>query len=390
MNLLTASTLEWVFFGIGTLHFFQWFYLINECVAFKNISLKLEKNKSTGQLCPKVSVIFTARDEEKYISSCLESLVHQNYKNLEVIAVNDRSKDNTGLIISKFAKKYEVIKPLSISTLPSGWLGKNNALQKAADIATGDLILFTDADVFFESHAISTAVKWVQGNQLDHLVLSPKLKSDSLILSALQTYFSLMFVLFTRPSQIGKTKKHYIGAGAFNMLTREAYNKIDGHKKLRLEVLDDVMLGKLIVSAGFKQAVLSGRELLSLNWYDSTWDMIKGLEKNGFAALRFSLLKLVGLIFFTGWLHILPYTSLFFLNSVGLYAIATSLIFAHLFFLLVIIKLGHKWWLFLLMSPAALILCFTHIRSTCINLKNRSITWRETSYSLKELKKHCL
>ena len=256
---------------IGVIHTWQWLFLMREAWLFQTRSEQAKSKAATfsPQDFPKVSVVFAARDEEQYIGDCLQSLRKQTYENLEVVVVNDRSTDRTPQIIDDLVAQDSRIQGLHIQELPQGWLGKNHALWQGAKLATGSHLLFTDGDVVFEPNAILESMQWLEGNNLDHLVLSPKLHSRSSFLSVLQAYFALMFLLFTRPSLAGQSKNHYVGAGAFNLVRRKAYDAIGQHQALRLEVIDDVMLGKLLVQKGFRQMALSGYDMISLHWYES-------------------------------------------------------------------------------------------------------------------------
>jgi len=366
----------------------MWLFLIREAWLFQHAS-KHSKTKNfelPAEKLPTVSVIFAARDEEKYISQCIQSLLLQNYPHLEIIVVNDRSTDNTPTIIDRLAAQDSRIKPLHIKGLPAGWLGKNHGLYQGAQLATGSHLLFTDADIIFSPNAIHQSLLWMESNELDHLVLSPKFNSRTHFLSVLQAYFALLFLLFTRPSLAGRSKNHYIGAGAFNFVKRTAYDTFGGHEALRLEVIDDVMLGRLVVQSGFRQMALNGEDLIELHWYEDGMDLHRGLKKNAFASIGYSVGALNGYILATIILHVLPYIGLFLAKGWGLAAIATGLILSHTFFMAALYKMKINSLFAILLSPAAIFLCSAHIRSSWSCLRNGSITWRESTYPLKDLK----
>src|SRR5713226_4172183 len=121
--------------------------------------------------CPRISILFGARDEEEKLPAALATLMEIDYPNLEVIAVNDRSRDTTPRILDEFAAGHSRLRVVHITELPSGWLGKPYALQKAYEASTGDLLLFTDADVRFKPDVLRRAITLAKQRNLDHLTL---------------------------------------------------------------------------------------------------------------------------------------------------------------------------------------------------------------------------
>ena len=124
-----------------------------------------------GKNPPKVSVIAPACNEESAIEPAVRALINQEYPNLEIIIVNDRSKDKTGEILKRLQQTYPQLKAVQITELPQGWLGKSNALQRGAELASGEFLIFTDADVLMEKTAVSRAVAAMLQVGLDHLSL---------------------------------------------------------------------------------------------------------------------------------------------------------------------------------------------------------------------------
>jgi glycosyltransferase involved in cell wall biosynthesis len=123
----------------------------------------------------KVSVIVPARNEEKNIARCIFHLMKQNYRNLEIIAVDDRSDDRTGHLLENFKVLSELpFKTLRIEKLPPGWTGKNHAMFVGSKAASGDWLLFTDADTTHRHESIRTALAAASENQIDFLTLAPE------------------------------------------------------------------------------------------------------------------------------------------------------------------------------------------------------------------------
>ena len=155
--------------------FLTWISLIFSMYKSFTRTPYLDKFGNTSKEIPKVSIILPARNEEKFIGNCLESFVRQDYTNYEIITVDDSSDDDTWKIIEKYAKKSEKVVPVKANSKPDGWMGKNWACIEGFKRATGDLLLFTDADTRYSEKVISLAVAHLLSEKLDVLTVIPRL-----------------------------------------------------------------------------------------------------------------------------------------------------------------------------------------------------------------------
>lgn len=338
---------------------------------------------------PKVSIIAAARDEERNIETALQSLLQLDYPNLELILVNDRSTDGTGRIIDELAKTDNRLKTLHIEELPEGWLGKNYALWQGSQLATGELLLFTDADVVMAPETLLKAVALLKENQLDHLAVTPDAKMPSLLLNMFGTTFGFFFFLFTRPWRtLQKTSSSHIGIGAFNLIRRDVYHRVGGHKTIAMRPDDDLKLGKLIKLFGYRQQLAYGTGLISVEWYASFRQLMVGLEKNLFAGSDYRIgLTLCGIVFnllVFSW----PFVALFVTDGAtfAFYLLASTI-------LLLIVADGNRLhnlprWQALGFPLTATLFTLLVIRTLFLNLSQGGITWRGTFYSLSDLRKN--
>ena len=378
-----------IFIIIGVILVWQWLIVAIEGLRFERRCLKIE-NSARQSSHSLVSVVIPARNEARKIAECLQSIENQDYKNIQVIMVNDRSTDQTQQIMEQFAKKNSHWILRTVQDLPQGWLGKNNALRVGAREAQGHYLLFTDGDVKFESQAIRTAVELSETLNLDHLVLFPRLISNDLLMSAMQCIFSVFFLTIFKPSKIGRSANYYVGVGAFNLVRTSFYQKIGGHQKLRLEIIDDLMLGKVIVAAGGKQEALIGKNLLSVEWYSDWREMIQGFEKNGFAAFRYSLFSFFLRTLLTFFFNLVPYVSLFFARGLGLYLILLSLVMMFAIFSQAAKKMDYSPMVLFLAPLGSWLIWFAQLRSVIITLYNGGVSWRDTKYNLSDLRKNMI
>ena len=202
---------------------------------------------------PRVSVIVPARNEAEHIEAALLSLLELDYPDYEVIAVDDRSEDATGTILDRLQAEWSErgealhhrLKVLHIQELTSGWLGKTHAMWQAGKQATGDWLLFTDADVVFRADTLRRAVAYAEQERADHVVLFPTMVMESVGERMTMAFFQSQFVFARRPWKVADPKsRDAIGVGAFNLIRREAYDRLGTYERLRMAVLDDMRLGE--------------------------------------------------------------------------------------------------------------------------------------------------
>ena len=187
---------------------------------------------------------------------------------------------------------------------------------------------------------------------------------------------------------MGRNKKFYAGTGAFNLVKRSVYQSIGEHNRLRLEVLDDVMLGKLIAFSGFACAMAYGKGLLSLTWYGSVKEMVAGFEKNGFAAMEYSVFSSFLLGISMAYFYFLPFVVVFFAPPLAQAGFLLSFFLMQGVFFEVARQLGYNPLIGLFVPFSSWLVYFAQIRSVFLNLTRGRVIWRDTSYSLRQLKHH--
>ena len=260
------------------------------------------KDIGPAQSGPPLSIIAAARNEARGIEAAVTSLLRLDYPALEIVIVNDRSTDETGAILERLSNvvssgfsRHSPSKIVTITELPDGWLGKNYALQVGADSATGDLILFTDADIVFEPTTLRRAVALLEMQHTDHLAVIPDIDVPGVALNAFVAAFAVFFSMYARPWKVRDPRSSaHIGVGAFNLIRREVYRAIGGHRAIAMRPDDDIKLGKLVKKHGFRQDVAVGRDLITVEWYASIGELVDGLMKNAFAGVDYSLWKVAG------------------------------------------------------------------------------------------------
>jgi len=350
---------------------------------------RLEKTGiARDEFCPRISILFAARDEEEKLAAALETLIALDYPNLEIVAVDDRSEDSTPQILAAFVARDARVRMVRIDELPAGWLGKPHALQRGYEAASGEWLLFTDADVQFHAESLRRAVSIVEERKLDHLTLMCAVQMHGFWEKMLITFFGLGFHVATNPNNVGNPRsKSYVGIGAFQLVRRTAYEESGMHRRLALEVVDDMKLAKNIKQAGFRSCVGVAQKHVSVRWHAGAGNIVRGVTKNFFAAASYSLGVVAAQSLGIFCTNILPFAALPFLRGWPLafdaFAVAVALGFHA--GVAVVMRVSP---LYALTNPLGAIL-FTYmlLRSTVVTMWQGGIVWRGTFYSLEELRR---
>jgi len=264
---------------------------------------------------PKVSILIPCRNEENNILECVESLVVQDYENIEILLIDDNSNDNTLTQIKALSNKYNKVKSFKGSSLPENWAGKNWACHQLTEKASGDYYLFIDADTNLAKYSVSSAIKHLSDNNLEFITLVPKRK----IFNISDYFIWIMvswFIFSWIPFYLAKKLPFSLfaaGFGQFLLFNKEAYIKIGGHKKISSLVLDDFELARSIKAQGFNSDMLDGTNIIETKGYDSSIAAVDGHAKSIFATFRYNILLFIfaffGLIllFYVPWLNLISY-----------------------------------------------------------------------------------
>lgn len=337
---------------------------------------------------PLVSIIVPACNEERTIAAAVQSLLAQEYPNLEIIVIDDRSTDNTHEIVSALLSQSSRLAVHQIRELPSGWLGKSHALQYGAKIASGDYLLFTDADIHMEKSTVARSVAYMMKHSVDHLALFFKNISSGWLLDSLILDGGAGLLLLFKPWKVDNPRsKSFVGVGAFNMVRSDVYGRVGGHSSIRMHPIDDLMLGKIIKRAGLRQHCLFGMDFVSVRWYESVPAMMNGLMKNLFALFHYRVWLVVCALLLSIVAHVLPLWGALFSTGSARILFAGAVCIRLLSFVRARQIFHVSFWCIpgSLVSPYLNIIAL--IRSTWVTIREGGISWRSTFYPLPELRK---
>ncbi len=253
---------------------------------------------------PSLTIVSPACNEEKHVQSAVASMLALDYPDVRVVAVDDRSTDSTGALLDALAKTHDRLTVLHLTELPDGWLGKLNALEKGVAQATGDWLLFMDADAHLSGQALKRAISYADAEHVDCLSVVPQIATCGFVGDAV---FDVSLALLSGNGRLRTVRdpksRHVAATGAFILVRRSAFAKTPGFSWLRLEVADDFGLALMIKSHGGTCDILNGRGEVTLEWYSSFGEMTRLMQKNLFAIVAgFSLWRAIGVAALAAWL----------------------------------------------------------------------------------------
>ena len=361
-----------------------------EALCARRLVRPLPEKDSAGSSLelPKLSVVIPARNEERKLEGALRTVLGQDYPNLEAILVNDRSTDGTGHTMERLTAGRGDASVIQVEELPEGWLGKNNAIHVGTERASGDWLLFTDGDIHFHPAAFRRAIAYAEERSLDHLTLVPELKLSGYWLRGVVAFFYTAFLVHRGYYKANiPSSEMGVGIGAFNLIRREAYDEAGGYKALAQRPDDDLALGGRVKKLGLRQELALGHGLLEVEWYASLGEFFCGVEKNSFAALGYSVPKVVfyaaEIPALTAW----PFAAAFLASGATAALYAGSVAAQVATFAVCNRFLRGRVFLLALGYPAcALLFSYALLRSALLALARGGIYWRGTFYPLSLLK----
>lgn len=229
---------------------------------------------------PKVSVIITARNEEQTIGRCINSLTAQIYPNLEILVVDDSSTDRTSQIVREFAGKSTHLSLHEAGPKPDGWSGKSWPCWRGFEGSTGEILLFVDADSWFEPESIEFAVRYMLSSGIDMFSLSPRVEMKGIwarsVLPIITGAINLLYPMVKVNDK--KSDRAYV-FGTFFLVSRKVYESIGGHKKVREELVEDAAIARVAKSSGYNLRIERGSEYFATEWESSRSSIYHGLER---------------------------------------------------------------------------------------------------------------
>jgi chlorobactene glucosyltransferase len=264
---------------------------------------------------PLVSVLIPARNEEKRIRPCLESLLKQDYPRYEVLVLDDQSTDGTWGLLRGYSRKDRRLKALKGRPLPAGWVGKPWACHQLSQRARGEWLFFTDADTWHAPDTLKRSVAAAQKERADLLSCMTWQETGTwleylvipVMVFCLISFLPARYVV-RRESRFSK----FAGAGGqFLFFAKKAYRAIGGHRAVKDRIVEDLAIGNRVVRRGFRLVFRDGTDLTSCRMYSSAAEVWAGFSKNFFPAFKFSFPLALASYAYLFAASVLPFAVLF-------------------------------------------------------------------------------
>ena len=372
-----------------------WVFLIKSMINSLRLTPYLDKFDKVKHNNPKVSIILPARNEEDFLAKCLDTLIDQDYSNYEIITIDDSSEDSTRSIILEYSKKNLKIIPVLARPKPDGWMGKNWACMEGYKKATGELLLFTDADTKHGSNVISLAVSHLLSFNLDALTVIPRLVAidfwTKITLPMISTFLHTRFSAIRVNDPSKKTGYFF---GSFFILKKKTYEDVGTHESVKQEIIEDGALGKKVKDSGYKMKMVRGDHLIDAIWArdkSTLWNALKRLmiplylQSHGIS---------VGIFFAVLFLLFMPFPILVYSSFLTFENLSNSLVFVSSLIASILIYTGavievkkglQLKLIYALFGPiGSLVVVLGFLSGLFQARKDASISWRGRNYSMKD------
>jgi chlorobactene glucosyltransferase len=352
-------------------------------------------NGTSGKMpnpLPLVTVIISAKDEERHIEEAARSILASDHPSIQLILVDDRSTDRTLEIMEDLARQESRITVLSVQQLPPGWTGKTHAVCLGTHQASGEILLFTDADTVFRPDAISRALRHFLTNGLDMMSLIPGFTDRRLLEDAVHPHLALGLSYFYPLTEVNdSTKPAAMASGCFIMITKRAYREVGTWETFRSQVTEDVALAKAVKAKGLKMGLMRGGDLVRTRPFETLSEVCRFWERTYYGALEQSIPKMVRLVF--NYVSLVLLTLFFVFSGVlllfgtdtapinWLFAMSTLAMAAVIIPYSVFIRLEHGNWLYGLMAPVGIFVgAWVAVNTLGTVVMDKGIQWRGSLY----------
>jgi glycosyltransferase involved in cell wall biosynthesis len=259
----------------------------------------------------RMSVLVAAKDEEANIERCVQGLLAQDYPNLQIIVIDDRSQDRTAALIDEYERRDPRFTALHVRELPPGWFGKSHAMHTGIAQADGAWLCFSDADCAYDSkRLLSAAGRLAAREKIDLLSVLPRLEAHAWWERVIQPVAGGIMVYWYPPQLVNSPRSPCAYAnGAFMLMSRAAYERLGGHASVRQAVNEDMQLARAAKAAGLRLRVIQGGGLLRVRMYEDFHQAWRGWTRIFYGSLG-TFKRLLGSVLLLTFISLSPYVSL--------------------------------------------------------------------------------
>jgi len=358
------------------------------------LDLRSPRYRATeASAAPKVSILLPCKDEQENVAHCAADLLAQNYPDFEVIIIDDRSVDGTGEAARKVAASDPRVKVLHLSDRPSGWTGKTYALTRGMEQATGQWLLFVDADTRHHPDCLSICMAWAGERQASMVSLLPKMRCETFWERVNQPLCGIVLMRSYPPELVNADWTGMAFAnGQYILVERSVYEATGGHAAVRDKFVEDIYLARE-VKRRLKRRVLTAvaPEICSTRMYNDLRSQIQGWARIYYDAWRRSVATAVWKIgeplIFTQPGYVMPFVAIGFLafgsdTQAAMRLLALSLLHNVLMFSVIarMYRFNHALWQDAIWYPLSGLISdwiYLHVIRMCLT---GQVTWRGTTY----------
>ncbi len=287
------SIFFWSYVAAGPFAWVVFAYLIS--VGRERMTKLRNAKAGLPESPPRVSILVPAKDEGSHIRTCIDRVMQQDYPSFDVIAINDRSIDDTGRVLDEMAvgwgsfspsptsqnggdEPHPVMRVVHIDHLPEGWLGKCHALYKGTEHAAGEWFFFVDSDVKLQPDALSKLVAYAVDRKADALSITTTVETEFFIERLMLPLLAASWATMFAADQTNEDSQpdRAVANGQVFLIRAEAYRKVNGHEAVKDRIVEDVELMRTLKKAAFKTRFLAGRHLASTRMHTHLRQMFHG------------------------------------------------------------------------------------------------------------------
>lgn len=334
----------------------------------------------------KISVMVPVRNEEEDIGKCLDSLLDQNYPNLEIIVMDDDSEDRSWQILERYASNHpDSIRVERSRPLPEGWTGKNWVCHQLSELATGSWMVFTDADTVHTPESVSNAYRECIARGSSYVSYLPDLITVTLGEKVLLPIIYFAFYLLLPLTLLKKIRNYYsaVAIGTFIIIRSDTYQKIGGHAELKDEIVDDIFLARMVKKAGENFDMIDGTGIFYTRFYTNVGEVWRGFTKNAFGAYGYSMLPYIATLLFSYIAFLHPIVKLVLHGNISLLnPYFEQALFILAIRLIVMLKTRHSFYSILLhpiMVAFSLLFALNSLRKILLGLP---VLWKGRAYRI--------
>jgi chlorobactene glucosyltransferase len=397
-----------IYFYLSTAIFISGIFIVYWIHNQYHLDIVVEPTSAPSD-APLISVCIPARNEERNIQACVESILAQDYPNFEVIILDDRSTDATSEILHTLLMESGSLLPASKerppslkiihgSNLPKGWAGKPHALFQASAAAYGEWLCFVDADTFLSPNTLSSCyVKAVETKADMFTILTFQILGSFWEKVVMPIVMSALSVGFSPRKVNDPESKDAIANGQFILIKRSVYNAIGGHERIKDQITEDKAIAEQVKWNGYRLIFANGYSLARTRMYTSLPEMWEGWTKNIYFGLsdRTSLI-LLGffgafiLVFVALILPIWPLLGIFWYLQSGGWLALTVILKSLILWAIVIyaraqtaIAMGISPWYAFTLPLGAAVFAAMMFTSAWKVLSGKGVTWKGRIYAPK-------